>query len=375
MFAKFFKMPTFSNAYSRWSYFNDDRIFVSDRIARYEYTKRFTKIGQFTLVLPFDADLLDLMELNGTILYDGDWLWVQSIQYDGKTITLSGTDMKGLLSARVSLYDDQNIPGGQGYDIATGTTKACIQHYLDGNAVSPSNVKRILPISATVTGVNGLTSDSYMARLEYLSDIVENLCENAGIGYDVHGVLASGGFEVELINGTDRSHEQSDRPRVVFAVSRRNVLSLSCEHGVTDLYNEIYAVDSNEKAVLVHRNTAQAARVLRRECTVTVGASSTGDDADYFDKYVLREVADNVETNSFTTSAAVSSDYGTEYNIGDYVTVMDDFTGNLYKRQITEVTKSYSQGQKSIVLTFGTPKQKPLQRIVNSFISGTARRR
>ena len=31
MFAKFFKMPTYSNTYSRWSYFNNDRLFVTVR--------------------------------------------------------------------------------------------------------------------------------------------------------------------------------------------------------------------------------------------------------------------------------------------------------------------------------------------------------
>ena len=382
MFAQFFKMPTYSNVSDLWSEFMSDRLFATAKIVRYEYTKRFTKVGRFEMVLPFDKDFISVLELNGTIYYDNDWLWIQSIQYDGKTITLSGTDMKGLLETRVSLYADQHIDGGQGYDIATGTTKACIKHYLDGNAVSPSNVKRILPIISTVSGTDGLSEDSYMARLEVLSDIIGNLCENAGIGYDVAGRPSSWCFQVSTIEGTNRSHDQTNVTPIVFAVSHRNVRSLTCEHGVSDLYNEVYAVDSNEIVKMVNRNQEldehgepkQVARMLRRECTVTVGTSSTGDDADYFDKYVLREVADNVESHSFTIEPTVSG-YGTEYALGDYVTILDDFTGNLYKRQITEVTKTYSAGQQSLSLVFGIPKQKPLQKLVNSFISGTARRR
>ena len=379
MFAQFFKMPTYSNVSDLWSEFMSDRLFATNKIVHYEYTKRFTKVGHFEMSIPFDKTFISALELNGTIFYDNDWLWIQSIQYDGKTITLSGTDMKGLLETRVSLYADQHIDGGQGYDIATGTTKACIKHYLDGNAVSPSNIKRILPIyananGAVISGTDGLSEDSYMARLEVLSDIIGKLCENAGIGYDVIGRPSSWCFQVSTIEGTNRSHDQTDVTPIVFAVSHRNVRSLVCEHGVSDLYNEVYAVDSNEIVKMVNRDTNQAARVLRRECTVTVGTSSTGDDADYFDKYVLREVADNVESHSFMIEPTVIG-YGTDYTLGDYVTILGDYTGNLYKRQITEVTKSYSQGQKSIALTFGTPKQKPLQKLVNSFISGTARRR
>ena len=379
MFAQFFKMPTYSNVSDLWSEFMSDRLFATNKIVHYEYTKRFTKVGHFEMSIPFDKTFISALELNGTIFYDNDWLWIQSIQYDGKTITLSGTDMKGLLETRVSLYADQHIDGGQGYDIATGTTKACIKHYLDGNAVSPSNIKRILPIyananGAVISGTDGLSEDSYMARLEVLSDIIAKLCENAGIGYDVAGRPSSWCFQVSTIEGTNRSHDQTNVTPIVFAVSHRNVRSLVCEHGVSDLYNEVYAVDSGGVVKMVNRDTNQAARVLRRECTVTVGTSSTGDDADYFDKYVLREVADNVESHSFMIEPTVSG-YGTDYTLGDYVTILDDYTGNLYKRQITEVTKSYSQGQKSIALTFGTPKQKPLQKLVNSFISGTARRR
>ena len=221
-----------------------------------------------------------------------------------------------------------------------------------------------------------------MARLEVLSDIIGNLCENAGIGYDVAGRPSSWCFQVSTIEGTNRSHDQTNVTPIVFAVSHRNVRSLTCEHGVSDLYNEVYAVDSNEIVKMVNRNQEldehgdpkQVARMLRRECTVTVGTSSTGDDADYFDKYVLREVADNVASHSFTIEPTVSG-YGTEYALGDYVTILDDYTGNLYKRQITEVTKTYSAGQQTLSLVFGTPKQKPLQKLVNSFISGTARRR
>lgn len=379
MFAQFFKMPTYSNVRDLWSEFMSDRLFATDKIVRYEYTKRFTKVGHFEMSIPFDKTFISALELNGTIFYDNDWLWIQSIQYDGKTITLSGTDMKGLLETRVSLYADQHIDGGQGYDIATGTTKACIKHYLDGNAVSPSNIKRILPIyananGAVISGTDGLSEDSYMARLEVLSDIIAKLCENAGIGYDVAGRPSSWCFQVSTIEGTNRSHDQTNVTPIAFAVSHRNVRSLTCEHGVSDLYNEVYAVDSSGIVKMVNRDTNQAARVLRRECTVTVGTSSTGDDADYFDKYVIREVADNVESHSFTIEPTVIG-YGTDYTLGDYVTILDDYTGNLYKRQITEVTKSYSQGQKSIALTFGTPKQKPLQKLVNSFVNGTARRR
>lgn len=120
MFAKFFKAPTYSGG--TWSTFSDDRLFVTDSIESYEYTKLFTKTGSFTMTLPFSENILKKSVLNGTIFFDGDWLWVQSIQYDGRKITISGKDCKGFLDTRISLYGDTQVSGAEGYDIVSGTT-------------------------------------------------------------------------------------------------------------------------------------------------------------------------------------------------------------------------------------------------------------
>lgn len=376
MFAKFFKAPTYSG--STWSTFSDDRLFVTDSIESYEYTKLFTKTGSFTMTLPFSENILKKLVLNGTIFFDNDWLWVQSIQYDGRKITISGKDCKGFLDTRISLYGDTQVSGAEGYDIVSGTTADCIKHYLDNNCISPEDTSRKLPLEWS-GGAYGLASDHYMARLEYISDIVNKMCENAGIGYDVRGNfrgnLNSRCFDVTTIQGVDRGTAQNVRPRVIFSVRHGNVTSQSFEHGVDDLYNKIYAEDINGVVIPVSRGN-EPVGIIRRECTVNAGISSTDPATEgYFSSYVLNEVSDNIESHSYNIEPSVSSGYGTKYDIGDIVAIQDDYTKNLTNMQITEVTKSYSQGRQSLSMTFGTPKQKPLQKIINDFLSGTAKRK
>ena len=374
MYAKFFKAATLSG--SQWSDFTDDFLFATDRVVQYEYTKRFTRPGNFSMVLPFDEGVLNKLEINGTIFYDGDWLWVQGISYDSKTITLTGTDAKGLLGTRISLYSDPQVSGGQGYDIATGTTQACIQHYVENNGkVGTCLAGRELPITA-FSGADGLGDDSYMARLEYLSDIVAALCENAGIGYEMEGKLESAGFQLTTVQGVDRSFSNSADPPVpvvIFSPKRRNVRSIAFEYGVDNLYNVVYGVDSKEHVGVAYRDTSGDVQLARRECTVSV--SEVAFNNDLFAKYALHQVEDNLATQSCTVEAAVSSGYGTAYQLGDIVSVQDIYTDNMMSYQITEVTKSYAAGQQNITLVFGTPKQKPLQKIVNGFLSGTLKRR
>ena len=83
---------------------------------------------------------------------------------------------------------------------------------------------------------------------------------------------------------------------------------------------------------------------------------------------------DNVETESFEIDVPFSN-YGTDYELGDTVTVKDDFQNNRFNRVITEVTKSYASGQRSISLTLGIPKQKPVQEIINNLINKTQRKK
>lgn len=365
MFAKFFKAPTLT------SKFTDDMLFATDRIVSYEYTKRFSKVGEFVMVLPFDLDFLKALQINGTITIDGDWLWVQNIGFDGRQITVGGKDCKGFLDTRIVLPSSTSAKGADGYDVISGPTRTCIRHYIEKHCIDPADENRKLPL-VWGGGAEGLRNDSYMARFEYVSEVVTALCDNANIGYDITGNLSGGGFSFVTIHGVDRSFAQSENPRVIFSSQWGNIVSQNYEHGVDNLFNVIYGTDTDGYTKSVYRDNNVFVGVSRRECNVDVSATI---EDEYFDKYALNNVQDNIETHSYEVGAAVSSGYSTEYHLGDIVTVKDDFTGNLFNAVITEVTKSYSQGEKTFSLVLGQQKAKPLNKIVNNMINQTMRRR
>lgn len=358
MFAKIFKAPTLT------SRFDDDFLLATDRISSYEYTKRWTKSGDFTLTFPFDKDILNALNLNGIIYFDGDWLFIQNVSYSGQQITVTGKDCKAFLEIRIAL---PNNTGYTGYSSVSGTTAHCIEYYLNLNCINPVDVNRKLPL-IFAGGTAGLLNDSYMARFEYISDIVTAMCENAGIGFDVRGNIADSGFKFYTLKGVDRSFNQDVNARVIFSSHWRNVVAQSFEHGCNNLLNAVYATDVDEVSQLV---TTSASGILRRECNVNVGISHTDS---WFEKYALNEVKDNVATESFEITVPFSN-YGTDYELGDIVTIKDDFQNDKFNRIITEVTKSYASGQRSISLTLGIPKQKPVQQIVNNLINKTQRKK
>ena len=390
MFAKIFKQVV--SAENQFD-FQSNLVFVTDRIVNYEYTKRWTKPGDFKLVFPFRKELLRAVKLNGFIYFDDDWLWIQSVSYNGQTINVSGKDCKGLLETRIIIPNNTGYTGYSSVptDSASWTTLRCIQYYVN-RCCNPTyaDSNRCLPLTVyrnSSSEVRGLMDDHYMARFEYLSDVVTNLCDNADIGYDVKGDFSSNIFELKTLRGTDRSVNQNINPRMIFSADWRNIVSQTFEHSVENVLTSVYGTDSGDYSKLIERNpdvpqqaldmndsndTAKiAAGFSRRECNVSVGLSNTDS---WFEKYVINEVKDNVAAESFEISVPFSG-YGKDYFLGDTVTVKDDFTGDKFTRVITEVTKNYSNGQRAVSLVLGIPKQKPMQKIVNNLINRTQKRK
>lgn len=343
-------------------------LFATNQAVSYEYTEKIDDVGSFTLILPLDKTLLSDLAINQFITNDdGDWLWIQAIHYDDNKITLSGKDCKGLLELRVSLFGAEQETGTQGYDVVSGTTSQCVQHYLDNNIINPADNSRKIPMNF-LSQTDGLAEDSYMARLEKLSDIIKNLCQNAGIGYSIIWNFTTNQFLFVLKSGTDRSMNQSEISRVIFCPSWGNVISQEFEHDISNYYNIAYSEGAGIVQT-VQRGSIEPSGIQRRECTTSVSVETTKD----IEKYTLYALEDNTETHSFQLKVSAQG-YGTEYFLGDTVTVRDSYTHSNYNAVITQVTKKYSATEQNIEITLGKKKLPLLNRIIKNMTNGILKR-
>lgn len=169
--------------------------------------------------------------------------------------TVTGYDFKGYLKQRITLFAEEQDTGAQGYDVISGSTETVMKHYIQNNASEPSDANRKIPgMTVAEDGQRGLEADSYMARLENLSDVEESICTNADVGY-------------------------------------------------------------------------------------------------------------TVDADSYTVEAGSIEEYGTDYSLGDVVTVKDIARGKSVDKVITQAVKSISGAEKSLKLTFGDQKRKLLSGI------------
>lgn len=341
--------------------------FHTNRVISFDVIEKFDDVGEFSLTLAYEKEILSAMEINDIITDGSSWLLVDTIKDNGNRITLSGSDLNGLLRLRLSEIDEN------GYDAVSGTTGWCIKHYIDNNIINPATSARALPVSWSGGTGQGSSPDHYMAKLEPVSDIVHTLCSDAGIGYRIRGMDSTGGglvLDMELLTGTDRSVNQSVNEKVVFSAAHGNILSAEFTHSVSDLKNVAYVTDSNGTIVTVSREAAEG--INRRETSVSVDVAATDDE---FRALALKQFEEAVDKHNYCVGAAVSSGYGTRYNLGDIVTVYDIHTGNYYSDRVLEMSGHYSAGERSMNLTLGKNKLKILDRVIDNKISRQLRKK
>lgn len=336
---------------------------------------KFVGYGKFELVMPYNERWLGVLDLNylvevcinGRSGNNADWYIIQSIEFDTKNIFISGYDLNYLLTLRISVYINNNT---QDYDPVSGTTAQCIQHYLDSNMINPANENRRIPLSFSANGVAGKTNDVYLAKLKPLNEIVDDLCESAGIGYIIRGSTGSAVAKLSftLLQGVDRSVTQNVVSPVILGASKRNVRSIKFIRDCTDEVNCIWATGAGATMAVFRDVTNIPKGIERRECAVDVDVQSVSD----LSKYALYEVRDNVRADNYTVEPD-SGSFGSMYNIGDTISVRDDVLKRFYNASVTQASISYTPGHKAVKITVGEPKMKLLDGIVNNIKNGTAK--
>lgn len=334
------------------------------KIISYNYTKKFCEVGGFSMVIPVNEPAAELLETNTFLAVSGgDYLFVTDIKETENRITLEGFDLKYLLAGRITLFPTEaQDKGTYGYFVTKGSTGKCICDIVRHNITEASDPnRRIYGFSAGASEA-GLTNDSYMTRLEPLDKVVETLCKNAGIGYDVEMVFGSAsgdGIALRIIEPVNRSADQTDVPKIIFSREFLNIESLSREIGVNSEKNAVYAINGTDidDAVVKLVNKGEASSgVYRRETAVNVNC-----EVDEIDSYALKETEDLTVTDSFIMEAMAAESYKKDWFVGDIVT----FRHKGISRNVPVIAAEVQQtaDKYTVRLTAGETVSKPVSAI------------
>ena len=318
------------------------------KIISYDYTKRFTSVGEFTMEIPTNEPAVPYITAD-TILVtsDGDSLYVSDTEETTARFTIKGYDLKYLLAMRLTLFPSKEQDAGTyGYYVVKGSTEHCLKDIVGYNITKSSDKNRhIYGFWIAEDQNRGIKGDRYMTRLETLDSVAEALCCNANIGWDVTVDTTHNRYVFDVIVPTDRSDGQNKVSKVVFAEQFLNVTGFTRQLGVSSLKNAVYAVNgiggSNVPYVqLVNRDDEAAAGTLRKETTVNVNC-----DYDEIKDYALKESEDKIQVDVFEMEVQAADTYKKEWFIGDIVTFKHgslQLDASIIEVQVSRSADSYS---------------------------------
>jgi hypothetical protein len=234
---------------------------------------------------------------------------------------------------------------GTGYDTQTAIVgETAMRHYVDGNAVSPTDTNRTIPnlVLEATDQTRGL-SVTVSARFEPVPDILESIALQSRLGWDISYDFTADEFVFNVLEGSDRSGSVLLSPRI------GNCLISGYKASISD----------TPSVVIVGGQGEDASRTL-----VEVGTSTGWDRREGF------EDASNLDTTAALTArgeeiiTAIGDTtvlevqyvptptyrYGIDFDLGDIVSAEYPDICTIQAR-IIAVTEQYPSG--NIIITLG----------------------
>ena len=339
---------------------------ILDTIESFIWHECFDKTGDFEIYTRYTDDLYNTlledyyvsipeMSDRTMIIEDRE---IRTDPENGDKLVITGRSIESILDRRIVLQQTQ----------IDSSFQAGIQTLLNDAVINGVYPERNIPnfimnlsSDANITSLN-LAAQFYS---EILLDVIESLCQQAGVGYRVL-LNSSNQFVFSLYYGTDRSFSQSTNPYIVFSPENDNL--------VDSKYLETKRFYKNY--VLVSGNTPSAwpGYPLRKQAwTPEIGTGldrrEMFHDATDLPLFVLdsgTEIPDSVYLDQLyqrglevlsANSKLISFDgevrvglpgyiYNKDYYLGDFVQLKDAY-GHQVRTRVVEMTISENVSGKS----------------------------
>ncbi len=213
------------------------------------------------------------------------------------------------------------------------------------------------------TVADDATKTTFQATYKKLLEVEQSCAQTADLGMRFRPDFEAKKIYFEIYKGVDRSVNQSERPRVVFAPLYKNLDTVELER-IDSLEKTVCYVGGQgegEKRTIATAGDDTLAGLDRRELFLeATDVSKTKDmtDDDYINALQGRGDKALEENKSFETFNAdvdplANFKYKTDYDLGDIVTIQYPEWGISVDKRLTEISEVYEKGALKIKPTFG----------------------
>lgn len=319
-----------------------ERIAIVDDYTSLIWAKRYNETGALDLQVEATQKNIDLFTKYNYITRDDDdcvyrieALELDTSQENENYLIVGAYDCKKILFQRI-VWSQTNF---------TGTVENFIRKLIDESIINPENAARKINNFNLKPAKDFTEEIEAQVTYDNLGEKITELCTANNYGWKV--TLEGGSWYFDLYKGEDRSLWQGKNPHVVFSPEYDNLSSTKYTMDANDYKNVALVAGEGEGTDRKTRSIGTATGLDRFEVLVESNVSSTGGDlVDYYEALIAngkeqlaqlkikQAFEGEIDTNSYL--------YKTDYNVGDIVSIENEF-GLTVNARIVEVTETWDK--------------------------------
>lgn len=357
------------------------------------WTEKYYDVGDFELYLPATDEnvklyteaaekhyyLVQYSDTRNSTLKAIPAMMVEKVKTDlsaknGNFIIVTGSQLKKILYRRTAANVKQ----------LAGNIQAELRNLVTTEAIAPTNPDRMIPRLALGDLASGMdeTLINYTLKGEYLSTIISTACKEKKLGWDVLIDYPNRECKFVLYSGLNRTQNQAGdkstwNSPVTFSVKNQNLIKTNYEVDYENYRNvavvkseyEIYnktdkridVVDNSfdVRPYKLDRNPVGKDRyeIYVDQGTTQLGENNTEVDVLALDNANMDKARAELDKYSRTIQVSASVDdgvnfsYGKDYDLGDLVSIQNEFGQNMEGR-VTSVTSTLSYNKTQTIPSF-----------------------
>lgn len=329
-------------------FFNKDLDFIGevDDFTSFIYERKWFTYSNFQLVVEnFDKDLFqegNYIVVNNDPYRSGQ---ITKVNITDDTVTIKGFGIGFWFTDRIT-YPTINKNTFSMSDYAENIMYELIKFNAIDSNITNRNFQNLIVNSTQGRG----EKIAFETRYKVLSDELETISKTSRLGWNIKFDYKNKRFIFESLVGIDRTVNQADVPPMIFSRRYDNILELEYTKDVSEYKNCAIVAGqgegSNREIVIVNDNLSGQDRK-----ELFVDARDVEDGTNLADRGKSK-LAENTIIESFEATIDTES-YRVEWDLGDFVTILDDEIGVISDTQIVEVVEIYEDGILSVEPVFG----------------------
>lgn len=335
-----------------------------------QFIRRYYSVGEFELRINADKKHVDLINKDiivvlGNQFHKAGIIKSRSISLDGEQWVFQGPTLKGIMGQRITVP-----PVGLAYDAFKGTAESAMKHYVNANVINPVDPDRKITQVSTIETSNRGGQVNWQSRFKVLSEELQGIGETAELGWEVFIDPVAKTWRFDIVQGIDRSINQTINPPVIFSPDFRNVKSQ--EYTDSDLnyrnFGYVAGDGEGEDRRVVKLGTASGMDRLETFIDARDIQETTEDETPIPESEIVANLTDRGNQKLITEFANQSTfesqlliaemttnnmAYEEDWNLGDIVTVQNRKWGVTLDSRITETKETYEPGGFQLEAVFG----------------------